>query len=58
MNRPENEPVLDAIMAQCATQVKRLTLELGGKSPNIVFADADIMDAALLAAISPPLGIA
>ena len=25
--------------------IKRLTLELGGKSPNIVFADADLEDA-------------
>src|SRR5690348_2818547 len=30
------------IMAGCAAQVKRLTLELGGKSANIVFADADL----------------
>jgi acyl-CoA reductase-like NAD-dependent aldehyde dehydrogenase len=30
------------IMAKCADRVKRLTLELGGKSPNIVFADADL----------------
>ncbi|MCX5202332.1 aldehyde dehydrogenase family protein [Streptomyces sp. NBC_00237] len=30
------------IMATCADQVKRVTLELGGKSPNIVFADADL----------------
>src|SRR5690348_6668396 len=30
------------IMAGCAEQVKRVTLELGGKSSNIVFADADI----------------
>ena len=30
------------IMAKCAERVKRLTLELGGKSPNIVFADADL----------------
>jgi acyl-CoA reductase-like NAD-dependent aldehyde dehydrogenase len=34
------------IMAGCADQVKRLTLELGGKSSNIVFADADIDEAA------------
>jgi acyl-CoA reductase-like NAD-dependent aldehyde dehydrogenase len=34
------------IMARCAAQVKRLTLELGGKSPNIVFADADLERAA------------
>ncbi|MFE7133665.1 aldehyde dehydrogenase family protein [Streptomyces sp. NPDC057638] len=36
------------IMAACARQVKRVTLELGGKSPNIVFADADL-DAAVAA---------
>ncbi|MFI5804075.1 aldehyde dehydrogenase family protein [Streptomyces sp. NPDC051561] len=30
------------IMAKCAERVKRVTLELGGKSPNIVFADADL----------------
>jgi betaine-aldehyde dehydrogenase len=34
------------IMAGCADQVKRVTLELGGKSANIVFADADISRAA------------
>ncbi|MFJ8587040.1 aldehyde dehydrogenase family protein [Streptomyces sp. NPDC093595] len=34
------------IMAACADRVKRVTLELGGKSPNIVFADADIEAAA------------
>ncbi|MDP1711625.1 MAG: aldehyde dehydrogenase family protein [Candidatus Nanopelagicaceae bacterium] len=34
------------IMAGCADQVKRVTLELGGKSSNIVFADADIAKAA------------
>lgn len=38
-----------SIMAKCADQVKRLTLELGGKSPNIVFADADIEAAAAAA---------
>jgi acyl-CoA reductase-like NAD-dependent aldehyde dehydrogenase len=37
------------IMAGCARQVKRLTLELGGKSANIVFADADIERAAATA---------
>ena len=37
------------IMAGCADQVKRLTLELGGKSANIVFADADIAKAAATA---------
>ena len=34
------------IMAGCADQVKRCTLELGGKSANIVFADADLAKAA------------
>jgi len=34
------------IMAGCAEQVKRVTLELGGKSANIVFADADLARAA------------
>ncbi|MFB7916899.1 aldehyde dehydrogenase family protein [Streptomyces sp. NPDC056061] len=37
------------VMARCADRVKRLTLELGGKSPNIVFADADIEAAAAAA---------
>ncbi len=31
-----------AVMAGCAQQIKRVTLELGGKSANIVFADADL----------------
>jgi acyl-CoA reductase-like NAD-dependent aldehyde dehydrogenase len=34
------------IMAGCADQVKRVTLELGGKSANIVFADSDLEKAA------------
>ncbi|MCH8565405.1 aldehyde dehydrogenase family protein [Nesterenkonia sp. LB17] len=34
------------IMAGCADQVKRLTLELGGKNSNIIFADADLDQAA------------
>ncbi|MDQ1011818.1 acyl-CoA reductase-like NAD-dependent aldehyde dehydrogenase [Streptomyces sp. V4I23] len=34
------------IMAKCADRVKRVTLELGGKSPNIVFADSDLDAAA------------
>ena len=37
------------IMTGCAKQVKRLTLELGGKSANIVFADSDIERAAATA---------
>ena len=39
----------EKIMAGCAQQVKRVTLELGGKSANIVFADADIEAAAVAA---------
>ncbi|WP_406214584.1 aldehyde dehydrogenase family protein [Streptomyces canus] len=34
-----------AVMEGCARQVKPVTLELGGKSPNIVFADADLRTA-------------
>ena len=37
------------IMRGCADQVKRVTLELGGKSANIVFADADLAKAAATA---------
>ena len=40
------------IMARCAGQLKRVTLELGGKSPNIVFADADLDKAAASAPMS------
>ena len=32
-------------MRDASDGIKRLTLELGGKSPNIVFADADMADA-------------
>ncbi len=31
-----------AIMRAAATNVKKISLELGGKSPNVVFADADL----------------
>jgi aldehyde dehydrogenase (NAD+) len=34
------------IMADAARTIKRLTFELGGKSPNVVFADADLDAAA------------
>ena len=37
------------IMVGCADQVKRLTLELGGKSANVIFADADLETAAAAA---------
>jgi acyl-CoA reductase-like NAD-dependent aldehyde dehydrogenase len=37
------------IMARAADQVKRVTLELGGKSANVVFADADLEKAAATA---------
>jgi acyl-CoA reductase-like NAD-dependent aldehyde dehydrogenase len=33
------------VMERCARQIKPVTLELGGKSPNIVFADADLAQA-------------
>ena len=39
------------IMREAAGTLKRLSLELGGKSPNIVFADAD-MDAAVKGALT------
>jgi acyl-CoA reductase-like NAD-dependent aldehyde dehydrogenase len=39
------------IMRTAADTVKKLTLELGGKSPNIVFADADL-DAAVRGAMN------
>ena len=38
-----------SIMAGCANQVKRVTLELGGKSANVIFADSDIDRAAAAA---------
>jgi aldehyde dehydrogenase (NAD+)/betaine-aldehyde dehydrogenase len=40
------------IMRLCSDPIKRLTLELGGKSPNLVFADADLADAIPSAAFS------
>lgn len=39
------------IYESAARDIKKVTLELGGKSPNIVFADADI-EAAVMGAIS------
>src|SRR5271170_2142892 len=37
------------VMTGCARSIKRLTLELGGKSANIVFADSDLERAAATA---------
>jgi acyl-CoA reductase-like NAD-dependent aldehyde dehydrogenase len=42
-------PVGKSIMAGCAEQVKRVTLELGGKSANVIFADSDVDRAAAAA---------
>lgn len=41
----------EQVMAQASKGIKKLTLELGGKSPNIVFADCD-MDAAIGGSLS------
>jgi betaine-aldehyde dehydrogenase len=41
-----------AIAAGAADTIKRVTLELGGKSPNIVFADADLAAAAAAAPLA------
>jgi len=40
------------VMAGCAERVKAVTLELGGKSANVVFADADLEKAAATAPYS------
>src|SRR5256885_1639109 len=43
------------IMVGAATNIKKISLELGGKNPNIVFADADLesaVDGALFAAFA------
>jgi acyl-CoA reductase-like NAD-dependent aldehyde dehydrogenase len=39
----------EGIMAGAARQMKRVTLELGGKSANVIFADADLEKAAAAA---------
>ncbi|HYM49589.1 MAG TPA: aldehyde dehydrogenase family protein [Candidatus Limnocylindrales bacterium] len=44
-----------AIMQQAAPNITRVSLELGGKSPNIVFADAD-QDKAVEAAVASVFG--
>jgi acyl-CoA reductase-like NAD-dependent aldehyde dehydrogenase len=38
-----------SVMAGCAARIKPVTLELGGKSANVVFADADLEQAAATA---------
>jgi len=45
-------PVGKVLMQQCATTVKRTSMELGGNAPVIVFADADIKQAVAGAAAS------
>jgi acyl-CoA reductase-like NAD-dependent aldehyde dehydrogenase len=45
-------PVGQQIMRGAADQVKRITLELGGKSANVIFDDADIPAAAAAAPMS------
>ncbi len=44
-------PIGKKLMAQCATTVKKVSLELGGNAPFIVFEDADL-DAAVEGAIA------
>jgi aldehyde dehydrogenase (NAD+) len=39
----------EIMKAAAEKNLKRVTLELGGKSPNIIFADADVEEAAMLA---------
>jgi acyl-CoA reductase-like NAD-dependent aldehyde dehydrogenase len=39
------------VLAEAASQVKRVSLELGGKNPNIVFADADLDNAVFWSAL-------
>ena len=45
-------PTGRAVMAAAAHQLKHVTLELGGKSPLIIFADADIDAAAITAVLA------
>lgn len=40
------------IVRTCANDLKRVTLELGGKSPSLIFADADLDKAAVGAALA------
>jgi aldehyde dehydrogenase (NAD+) len=43
-----------ALMERAARRLTPLTLELGGKSPNIIFPDADLIAAAKMAAFTGP----
>lgn len=45
-------PIGRHIMELAARDLKRVSLELGGKSPNIIFADADLQQAATTAPMS------
>ena len=45
-----SDPVGRSIAVEAARSLKRVSLELGGKTPNIVFADADLATAATNAA--------
>ena len=47
---PGQREVGQLLMAQCAPSIKRLSLELGGHAPFIVFADFDVEPAAKAAA--------
>lgn len=47
-----SEPVGKLIAARGANHLKHVSLELGGKNPNIIFADSDIETAAATAAMA------
>lgn len=47
-----SEPVGKMIAARGAAHLKHVSLELGGKNPNIIFADSDVETAAATAAVS------
>jgi len=47
-----SEPVGKIIAARGATHLKHVSLELGGKNPNVIFADSDLEAAAATAAMA------